>query len=381
LVQFQQGPPYFTMINIIFRQLLGPSSARNTLLTTVLDLYNIPYRIIETPAEINGPVITDAFVEEIPSLDGELCKKIINCAVSIGAPILFYYPSECESTLSSSYYPTRDYVNGRTPIHVVKQGDRTVDGFIEHNLDKYFVYRLTTEFNRARLAYTARGIETTPKTHKFLFLNGTVRDNRVEMFEDLRSRDLLKHSIHSFIDYRIPEEYRERNVKPLIDWPNANLHEDFRFENFYPPHFWNTEFTLALETAPNELFVTEKTLKPLLVGHPFIAVSGRYFLKHLHKLGFKTFSNVINESYDDLEWPGERQRAVVEEVESLCKNNVELLHSTREARDHNRLNMYKLSEEVYLDLYNIIVSAFPEYSTADYINLPDLTLEKFIKYV
>jgi hypothetical protein len=369
------------MINFLIRQTLGPSSARNTLLTTVLELYNIPYSIVSDPNDITGDaVITDAFVEEVPSNDGDYCKQIIDKCASLGIPMIFYYPSECESTLSSSYYPTRDYVNGRIPIHVVKQGNRAVPGFIEHNLDKYFVYRLTTEFNRARLAYTAQGIDQYSKTFKYLFLNGTRRNNRVEMVQQLHERDLLKNSIFSFKDYRIPEDF-DTDHKPVIDWPDANLHEDFRFENFYPPHYWLTEFTLALETAPNELFVTEKTFKPLLVGHPFIAVGGRYQLKHLHKLGFKTFNGLIDESYDDLEYPGERQLAVVNEVARLCNDNVKLVAPTADIRLHNRLNMYKLTEEVYYDLYKIIVNALPQYQEADYINLPDLTVEQFKKYV
>jgi hypothetical protein len=368
------------MINIIRRQTLGPSSARHELLIAVLDLYDIPYTIISTPDEITGDaVITDAFVEEVPGNDGELCKQIIDRAAILSIPIVFYYPSECESTLSSSYYPTAEYVAGRIPIHLVKQGSRTVDGFVEHNLDKYFVYRLVTEFNRARLTYTAQGINEHPKSYKFLFLNGTRRPNREQMFDELTRRDLLKYSLHSFIDYRIPDR-QLRDIKPVLDWPDANFHEDFRFENFYPPHFWNTEFTLALETAPNETFVTEKTLKPLLVGHPFIAVSGQHFLKHLHSLGFKTFDGVIDESYDNSEWPGERLNMVINEVERLCKNPVELIDSTKEIRQHNRLNMYKLGEEVYYDLYTILVTALPQYKSNSYIDLPRLTLEQFKKY-
>jgi hypothetical protein len=369
------------VINILFRKTLGPSSSRNSLLLAVLDLYDIPYKVITDPEFIDGDsIITDAFVEQVYGNDGEYCKTIIDRAAKLNIPIMFYYPSECESTFSSSYYPTRDYVDGRIPIHLVKQGDRTVDGFTEHNLDKYFVYRLTTEFNRARLAYTAQKINTAAKPYKFLFLNGTRRHNREDMFNELRSKDLLKHSIHSFIDYRVPERSPE-DIKPVIDWPDANFHEDFRFENFYPPHFWNTEFTVALETAPNELFVTEKSLKPLLVGHPFLVVSGRHFLKHLRALGFQTFSGIIDESYDDCMYPLERQKFVVAEIERLCRDNVELIESTKDIRQHNRLNMYKLSEEVYWDLYKIIISAFPQYESADYINLPNLTLEKFNKYV
>ena len=369
------------MINFLIRKTLGPSSARNRLLTTVFELYNIPYEIISNPIDITGDaVITDAFVEEVPSDDGDYCKQIIDRCVAIGIPIIFYYPSECESTLSSSYYPTRDYVAGRIPIHVVKQGNRIVDGFIEHNLDKYFVYRLTTEFNRARLVYTAQGIDSTVKTHKFLFLNGTRRPNREEMFDELSNRDLLKHSIHSFIDYRMPNR-QPTDIKPIIDWPDANFHEDFRFENFYPLHYWSTEFSLALETAPNELFVTEKTFKPLLVGHPFIAVAGRYHLRHLKNLGFKTFEDYIDESYDTIEYPGERLQAVVKEVDRLCKDNVKIIEYTKDIRDHNRMVMHKLSDEVYFDLYNIIVTALPQYCGRDYINIPNLTVEQYKKYV
>jgi hypothetical protein len=371
------------MINFLIRQTLGPSSARNTLLITVMELYGIPYQIISDPNNITGDaVITDAFVEEVFGNDSEYAKQIIDKCASLGIPIMFYYPSECESTLSSSYYPTRDYVNRRIPIHVVKQGNRPVAGFEEHNLDKYFVYRLLTEFNRARLAYTAMGVDRYTKTFKFLFLNGTTRPNRDEMFQHLQEMDLLKHSLHSYIDYRIPEDMRTGDeIKPKIDWPDANFHEDFRFENFYPPHFWVTEFTLALETAPNELFVTEKTFKPLLVGHPFIAVAGRGHLTHLQNLGFKTYSEFIDESYDDLEYPGERLRAVLGEVNRLCKDDVKIIKHSQQIRNHNRMNMYKLGEEVYYDLYKILINAFPQYESESYVDLPNLTLEQFKKYV
>jgi len=370
------------MINFLIRSQLGPSSARNQLLTTVLELYNIPYKIVSSPDDINGgAVITDAFVEEVPSNDGEYCKLIIDRCAALSIPIIFYYPSECESTFSSSYYPTRDYVAGRIPIHLVKQGNRTVDGFVEHNLDKYFVYRLLTEFNRARLAYTADGVDLHNKSHKFLFLNGTSRMNREAMFDSLRELDLLKYSIHSFIDYRIPDGHRPYNIKPVVDWPDANLHEDFRFENFYPLHFWNTEFTLALETAPNEVFVTEKTFKPLLVGHPFLAIGGRFQLRHLHALGFKTFDNVVDESYDNAEYPLERQRLVIKELQRICNDNINLLDNTYDIRMHNRMVMYKLGEQVYYDLYNILITALPQYANLDYVNLPDLTVEQFKKYV
>jgi len=55
---------------------------------------------------------------------------------------------------------------------------------------------------------------------------------------------------------------------------------------------------LVAETVMYYFFVTEKTLKPIRAGIPFVVVSCQYFLKRLHKMGFKTFSPWIDESYD-----------------------------------------------------------------------------------
>ena len=369
------------MINLIFRQELQESSIRNTLLTTVLDLYNIPYNIVSYIDDINGDaVITDSFVEEIPGRDSNFCQKIIDKCASRSIPILFYYPSECESTLSSSYYPTRDYVAGRIPIGLVKQGTRTVDGFHEYCLDKYFIYRATNQFNRARLAYTFDKINTESKLYKFLFLNGTLRPNRVRIFDDLKNSGLLESSIHSFVDYRIPEEHRPVSVRPALDWPWPALDKDFRFETFYPPHFSTTEFTLAVETTDAEVFVTEKIYKSLLVGHPFIAIAGARVLEFLNRSGFKTFDPVIDESYDLVANSYERYDCVLAEVTRLVRSDIKIIDQTYNIRLHNRLNMYKLSEEVYWDLRNIIVNFFPQYADCDYINLPNLNLDMYKQY-
>lgn len=363
------------MINIFFKSNSGETSRRNRLLTTVLDLYSIPYRIIGGPDSITGDaVITDCFVEQVYSKDSEISKSIIDRCASQNVPIMFYYPSECESTMSSSYYPTRDYVAGRIPIYLVKQGNRDVDGFTHHNLDTYFAWTLTREFNQARLTYTSQRIESESKPYRFLFLNGTRRPIRERMFDILRERNLLDQSIHSFIDYRMPDSLPE-DIKPVIDWPQPNIHEDFRFENFYPPHFWSTEFTLALETAPKEIFITEKILKSCLVGHPFITLCGQGALAHLRSLGFQTFDPVIDESYDNIEFEMERVEAVAKEVERLCRQGVDVIAETKSQRQHNRMVMYQLSEQVYWDLFQIIISVFPQYQTADYVNLPNLSIQ------
>ena len=45
-------------------------------------------------------------------------------------------------------------------------------------------------------------------------------------------------------------------------------------------------------------FFTEKIVKPILAKRLFVVCSGQYYLRNLRKLGFRTFHDIIDESYD-----------------------------------------------------------------------------------
>jgi hypothetical protein len=62
-----------------------------------------------------------------------------------------------------------------------------------------------------------------------------------------------------------------------------------------------TAFSVVAETnfANDYVFHTEKIVKPILARRLFIVYGGHNYLKNLQRLGFKTFSNVIDESYDN----------------------------------------------------------------------------------
>ena len=56
---------------------------------------------------------------------------------------------------------------------------------------------------------------------------------------------------------------------------------------------------IVLETIFDcRIHLTEKTLRPIACGHPFIIANGPGTLNYLKKYGFKTFSPFINENYD-----------------------------------------------------------------------------------
>ena len=69
-------------------------------------------------------------------------------------------------------------------------------------------------------------------------------------------------------------------------------------------------------------FRTEKIWKPIAMGHPFIAVANQGYYKDLHRLGFKTFGHVIDESFDCIENSQDRIERIAQVVEDLCQQDL-----------------------------------------------------------
>ena len=61
----------------------------------------------------------------------------------------------------------------------------------------------------------------------------------------------------------------------------------------------------------NDVFITEKTWKPIGNKHPFIIVGPYHSLYYLKQKGYKTFSDFFDERYDDIENPSARLMAIV----------------------------------------------------------------------
>jgi hypothetical protein len=52
--------------------------------------------------------------------------------------------------------------------------------------------------------------------------------------------------------------------------------------------------------------------------HPFLIVTVPHTLQYLKQLGYKTFENLIDETYDTVINDAERALAIIKEVERLC---------------------------------------------------------------
>lgn len=89
--------------------------------------------------------------------------------------------------------------------------------------------------------------------------------------------------------------------------------------------FLNSCINIVTETSftNNELFISEKVLKPILMYQPFIVMGPCGYLKQLKTYGFRTFSEFWDESYDKIEDYRERIRVIIKLINNLNKKSIQ----------------------------------------------------------
>jgi hypothetical protein len=122
----------------------------------------------------------------------------------------------------------------------------------------------------------------------------------------------------------------------------------------FPIETYNlARFQLVVESVtsiPDCRFITEKTMKPVFAGMPFVVFGLQYHLKHLRDLyGFKTYNELWDEGYDEIRDPTARARAVVDLCNQLQTFDWKAAESKlKEIAAYNFRNMLYM-REVYSD--------------------------------
>jgi hypothetical protein len=95
----------------------------------------------------------------------------------------------------------------------------------------------------------------------------------------------------------------------------------------------------------NFIFLTEKTFKPIYCAQPFILIGNPHSLKKLRELGFKTFSQWWDESYDEEADFTRRYEKIVKLMEDIASWSLDKC-----------LDITKQMEEVFIHNFNILTS-------------------------
>jgi hypothetical protein len=107
----------------------------------------------------------------------------------------------------------------------------------------------------------------------------------------------------------------------------------------------SVSFICETHETNDSLFVTEKTYRPILNRHPFIVRASFPLLDYLKAIGFQTFNEFVDESYDDTHDTSK------EHIDSLVKNAEKLLDELlkspdriQEIVDHNYKILIKFAQ-------------------------------------
>lgn len=149
---------------------------------------------------------------------------------------------------------------------------------------------------------------------------------------------LKQHSRPGLLSYRDMNVFIPNDIA-MSDWQrriNRNwLHQSYYTivpESYVKDYDYRTGIAI---TERNDEFVSEKTLKPLAAQHPFLLVSTRGNLQHVRDLGFETFPELFDESYDlHFKWQ-QRIAAVLEQVQKFNPNDIKNPR-VREKLRHNQ---------------------------------------------
>ena len=201
-------------------------------------------------------------------------------------------------------------------------------------------------------------INTDDKERIYNCLNNSENKHRTHIVEGLKEKKLLKYGFVSYIDkgIQLPKSIEPKNLSET----------NFRWDTLLPGVVSKTYFNVVTETHNeierdfNDLFITEKTCKALIT-QPFIIVGNYGTLKYLKKLGFKTYPELFDESYDLIENPKERMDFIINEIEKLCnmdeKKLEKICNSVSWRVKHNR----KIMMEFPIDKF--VYKYLPNYNT------------------
>jgi hypothetical protein len=163
----------------------------------------------------------------------------------------------------------------------------------------------------------------------------------------------------------VPYDIGGSQNKWKVDIDDTIYKNDFHLiiESHYDPYLYRIYSGFKDQYSVEEFspaFITEKTWKAIACKKPFLMASVPYSLKDLRKMGYKTFSPFIDESYDEVEDNDLRMRLVLNEIERICNLNEDdynkLKLNCESITEHNfNLLKYDFNKIHFSDEFNFLI--------------------------
>jgi len=157
-----------------------------------------------------------------------------------------------------------------------------------------------------------------------------------------KSHEMLYDKIEPFLDMcywsyvERFEKYLPYDTAPYYPASKGNTGQQQRY--FNPRWYDNTYFSLVSETEISihtKLHITEKTFKPIAFYHPFLLWAQPGVLTHLKSLGFETYENLFDESYDQTDNLNLRLEKIINNVKNFQQLTYDNITIEKTLHNHN----------------------------------------------
>jgi hypothetical protein len=189
----------------------------------------------------------------------------------------------------------------------------------------------------------------------FLIYNrawSNTREYRLKFTDLLIDNNLVEHcqTTCNAIDPELGVHYTDHQFKNT-QWKPSNKLENFfntstahaaSSASFETVNYNSTDIEIVLETLfdDSRLHLTEKSLRPIACGQPFILAGTHGSLRYLRNYGFKTFEDVWEETYDLIEDPQDRLTQIVALMQQIARWDADTkskkMQIAQQIADHNR---------------------------------------------
>ena len=128
--------------------------------------------------------------------------------------------------------------------------------------------------------------------------------------------DGLDYRMHQFVNPKFTITDDTMHEKITSNTAGSDASADYNNDDYL-----NSAIEIVLETLfdDSRWHLTEKTLRPIACGKPFILAATAGSLEYLRSYGFKTFTGFIDESYDTITDSHARLDAVVLEMKRISQ--------------------------------------------------------------
>jgi hypothetical protein len=250
--------------------------------------------------------------------------------------------------------------------------------YIRRHYDRYKLktnFNEITEYKKNNKIFLYDSLNLRPRSHRVLnylhLINADLSEKgNISMPSPM---DWWKETtdVQTLLKYGLPKTILDKvNIlgdarKALYNHDLETIHYHHYAERILTDLYKNSWVSIVTEASffdyESTVFISEKTFKPIACMQPFIIVGSKNILKYLRKLGYKTFSPFIDETYDDVD-DSDRFTAIVNAIKKIDEidNKIDWYNSLREIVEHN-FNLFMTIGKVRSNEHNIISQHYFDY--------------------